>query len=429
MEIISAKYVLTMNNSDDPIEDGAMAVELGKIQEVGQRDDLKKKYPGSVEIENSDYLMMPGLINSHCNLDLKGYQKRNRPLLSEEPETNDYIDWLTDTINYRKNVSTTEIMSSVQDSAQEAIDSGTTCIGGATIFEGTFRLLDEMGIRAIVFNEIFSGKSDVSQDLFENALAIVEKYFDPTKDRKINAGILASAPYLLSKNLLRILAQHAQNDEIPIAIRASESFSEMEFFFDSKGPIGEKLFPSIGWGEELPPAHQKTPINYLHEIGFLNASPSIVGGLHLSDRCIKTLARDMCRIIYCPTYNTYFGHGTLPIEKLQKHGIPISIGTGAPIRSQAFSMWNEMREALKLTAGSPSPREILQMSTISGARALGLENQTGTLAKGKMADYIIVDLPPGHEIDKNYIYGALIRNTHHFNVRKTVVGGEVLKSI
>lgn len=429
MEIISAKYILTLEDGAEPIEDGAIAIELGKIEAVGSRNELRKTYAGALEIEHGSHTLMPGLINAHCHLDLTNFYESNRSLLSEQPARADYTDWLIGIMDYRRNASTTEIITGIQKGAQQAIDSGTTCIGDSTTFEGTYNIFDEMGIRAIIYNDIYSGKAEMAQDLFENALAIVEKYFDPSRNARINVGLSPFSPYLLSRNLLRIISKHAQDSEIPLKIHASESFAEMEFFFDSKGPIGEKVFPSIGWREGLPPAHQKTPVGYLGEIGFLNASPAIVGGIHLSEKCFDLIAKNMCRIIYCPTNNSYFGHGTLPLAKLQNNGIPVGMGTGATHKPQGFSMWDEMREALKMTPGSPTPKEIMQMATIGSARVLGLENQTGTLTKGKMADYIVVDLPPGYEIEKSYIYGALIRNTHHFNVRKTVVAGEVLKSI
>lgn len=429
MEIISARYLLTLINAEEPIEDGAIAVELGRIEDVGTRSELAEKYPGTVEIKHPNHVLLPGLVNAHSYLELTNFYRTRLSVLSAQTSSIDYIDWLVDTIDYRKTVSTTEIINNIQTGAQEAIDSGTTCIGDSTTFEGTYKIFDEMGLRAIIYNEIYSGRTIMAQDLFENALAVAEKYYDPSKNARISVGLSPTAPYLLSKNLLRIISQHAADSELPLKIHASESFAEMEFFFDSKGPIGEKIFPSVGWTDDLPPAHMKTPINYLSEIGFLSVSPAIIGGIHLSDRCFELLARNLCRIIYCPTNNNYFGHGVLPVEKLKAKGIPIGLGTGAVFRPQGLSLWNEMREALKMTPGSPTAREIMQMATIGSARAIGLENQIGTLAKGKMADYIVVDLPPGHEIDKNYIYGALIRNTNHFNVRKVVVGGEVLKSI
>lgn len=429
MEIIGARYALTLKGDGDPVEDGAIAVELGRIEAVGTRQDLKKTYPDAPEVEHPTGVLMPGLVNAHCNLDLTNFYESNRAILGEEPLTSDYIDWIIATINYRKNAPITDTISGIQKGAQSAIDSGTTCIGDSTTFEGTYNVLDEMGLRAIIFNAIYSGRMDAAQDLFENALAIVEKYYTPSKEARITVGLYPVAPYLLSKNLLKIISQHAIDSEIPLKIHAAESFAEMEFFFDSKGLIGERLFPSIGWKDELPPPHLKTPMAYLNGIGFLKSAPAIIGGIHLSDKCFDIIAENMCRIIFCPTNNIYFGHGTLPIEKLRGKKIPIGIGTGAPHKPQGLSMWDEMREVLKITPGSPTPREILQMATIGSARALGLENQIGTLEAGKRADYIVVDLPPGYEIDKSYIYGALIRNTHHFNVRRAVVDGEVLKSI
>lgn len=429
MEIISAKYLLTLNNSDEPIEDGAIAIELGKICDVGTRDELKKKYPGCMETDHPGHVLMPGLINAHCHLDLTGYYEANRAIITEQPETADYIDWLIGLIKYRKNTSAVQKIASIRKGASQAIESGTTCIGDSTTFEGEYCILDETGIRAIIYSEIYSGKTESAQELFENALAIAEKYFDPSKDSRITTGLAPTAPYLLSKNLLKIISQHAINTEIPLKIHAAESFAEMEFFFDSKGAIGERLFPAVGWTAELPPSHLKTPVSFLDEIGFLSASPAIIGAIHLSDKCLRLLARNMCRVVYCPTSNNYFNHGVLPVIKLKKNGIPVGLGTGAPHKPQSYSMWDEMREAMKMTPGSPAPKEIMQMATVGSARVLGLENQVGTLTKGMLADYIIVDLPPGHEFDKNYMYGALIRNTHHFNVRKTVVAGEVLKSI
>lgn len=429
MEIISARYVLPLTNKSEPIENGAIAIELGEIKAVGNRDELKDVYPGAMETDHPERILMPGLVNAHCYLALTSFYETNRAIITDQPETGDYIDWLISTIKFRKSSATANIIASTQKGAAQVIDAGTTCIGDSTTFEGTYKILDEMGLRSIIYNQIYSGKMDTAQELFENALALVEKYFNPSKDARITAGFYPTAPYLLSKNLLKIISQHAINSSVPIKIHASESFAEMEFFFDSKGPIGEKLFPAIGWTGELPPSHLKTPIDYLDGIGFLKASPAIIGGMHLSNKCIPHLSKNMCSIMHCPTNNNFFGHGSFPLKKLRENGIPIGLGTGAPHRPQPFSMWEEMREVLRSTSDSPTPKEIMQMATIGSAKTLGLENQIGTLEAGKRADYIIVDLPPGHEIDKSYIYGALIRNTHHFNVRKTVVDGEVLKNI
>lgn len=429
MELISAKYLLTLTNGDEPLEDGAIAVELGKIEAVGKLQDLRKQFPTALVTNHNNHVLMPGLVNAHCHLDLVSLYEKNKPILKELPESADYIDWLISLINFRKNVTSQELMRGIQKGVQVSFEAGTTCIGDATTFEGTYNIVDEMGIRAVVYNEIYSGKGGLAQELFENALALSEKYFDPCGSSRISSGLSPTATYLLSKNLLNIIAKHAQNSSMPLKIHASESFAEMEFFFDSKGTIGEKLFPAIGWGEELPPSHKKTPISYLSEIGFLAASPAIIGGLHLSENCLKLLARNMCRIIFSPTNSRFFGHGTPPLEKLRKSGIPVGLGTGSPARTCNLSMWDEMREVLRVAEAVVTPKEIMQMATVGSARAMNMENQIGTFAKGKQADYIVVDLPPGYDIDPAYIYGALIKNTNAGNVKKVAVQGDLLKNV
>jgi cytosine/adenosine deaminase-related metal-dependent hydrolase len=420
MELITAKFILPMDG--EAIEDGAIVTEIGKIVAVGKKDDLKKTFPSASVEENPNSVLMPGLVNAHTHLDLTGSFNIG-PDISTPP---DYIEWLLTNLNHRNKSSVREIIINVQKAIGHLIASGTTCIGDMTCFEGLFNVADEMGIRAVIYPEIYAGAGEGAQDRFESALALVEKYPDRASDR-IKAGLAPFSSYLLSKNLLSIIAQHAKNYGVPLQIHAAESFTEMEFFYDSKGSIATTLFPAIGWTDELPPPHHKTPIQFLSEIGFLEASPAIVGGLHLGIRDFTMIARNMCRSIYCPRTNHYLGHGTFPFGKLREHGIPIGIGTDTLNGPSGFNLWDEMRFVFE-TAITPIPaaREILQMATIGGARVLSLENIIGSLTVGKQADYIIIDLP---ECPTNtMIYDVILRSTRQPNVRKVVVAGEILKT-
>jgi cytosine/adenosine deaminase-related metal-dependent hydrolase len=420
MELITAKYVLPMEG--EAIEDGAIATELGKICAVGKADELKKSNQLASIQENPNSVLMPGLINAHTHLDLSGAFNIGQHGASNSP---DYIEWLLTILNHRHKSSIREIIIAIQGAINNLISAGTTCVGDMTCFEGIFNIIEEMGIRAVVFPEIYAGAGEEAQDRFETAMAIVDKYLDKDSDL-VKVGLGPFAPYLLSKNLLSIISQHAKNSGVPIQIHAAESFTEMEFFYDSKGSITTTLFPAIGWTDELPPPHHKTPIQYLGEIGFLEASPAIVGGLHLGIRDFTTIARNMCRAIYCPRTNHFLGHGMFPFGKLREHGIPIGIGTDTLNGPAGFNLWDEMRFVAE-TAITPTPtaRELLHMATIGGARVLSVENITGSLAPGKAADYILIDMPecPTPQL----IYDAVIRHTRLTNVRKAAVAGEILK--
>ena len=415
-----------MINGAPFIENGAIAVELGKIHAFGTFEELETRFPSADVAEYPNDILMPGLINTHCHLDLIDFHERSLIELDNSTPYQDFIDQIIASIEYKHDADPKKVLSGIQKGIDRLIETGTTCIGDMTHFEGTFRMLQEGGLRAIVFPEILAGCSEAAQSRFEIALALVEKYTDASHDR-IRVGLGPYAPYLLSRNLLKIISQHARQSGIQLQIHAAESFAEMEFFFDSQGPIATELFPSLGW-QDLPPAQHKTPVQYLSDIGFLEASATIVGGLHLSVNDFPILRRHLSRIIYCPSANQMMKHGNFPYGKLREFGIPVGLGTDCWGTLKGFNLWDEMRTAV--SEGStplPTPREILQMATIGGARCLGLDHLIGTLEEGKKADYILVQAPKFSSEDE--CYEKLIKETEPHHVKRVVVGGHILKAI
>ena len=424
MEIITASYALPMTNGAPVVENGAIAVELGKIAAFGKLAELEEKYPGVDVKSYPDEILMPGLVNAHCHLDLVDFQEQS--ISESEAPQYDFIEQIISSIEYKHDTEPQKVIAGIQKGINRLIETGTTCVGDMTNFEGSFHLLHENGLRAVVFPEILAGRTEAAQAKFEVALALVDKYTDASHDR-IRVGLGPYAPYLLSRNLLKIISQHAKEAGIQIQIHAAESFAEMEFFFDSQGPIATELFPTLGW-QELPPAQHKTPIQYLAEIGFLEAPATIIGGLHLSANDFPLLRRQLTRIIYCPTTNDIMKHGNFPYGKLREFGIPIGFGTDYWGTRKGWSLWDEMR--LATASGSsplPTAREALQMATIGGARCLGLDHLTGTLEEGKKADYILVHAPDFESDDD--CYARLVAQTDPQHVKRVVVSGHILKAI
>lgn len=426
MEIISAAYALPMTNGDPVISDGAIIVELGKIIAFGPLGELETRFPNAEVKKYPDEILMPGLIDAHCHLDLIDFHEQALVESDIALRAQDFIDQIIASIEYKHDADPKKVIAGIQKGIDRLIETGTTCIGDMTHFEGAFHLLQEAGLRAVVFPEILAGRTEAAQARFEIALALVEKYTDASHDR-IRVGLGPYAPYLLSRNLLKIISQHAKEAGIQLQIHAAESFAEMEFFFDSQGPIATELFPSLGW-QELPPAQHKTPVQYLSEIGFLEAPAAIIGGLHLAANDFPILRRQLTRIVYCPTTNETMKHGNFPYGKLRDFGIPLGLGTDSWGTRKGFSLWDEMRTAL--ASGStplPTPKELLQMATIGGARCLGLDHLTGTLEEGKKADYILVHAPDFSSDDE--CYEKLVRTTEPQHVKRVVVNGHILKAI
>lgn len=417
MELITANFVLPIDH--DPIPNGAVAVEGTKIAAVGTLSDLKAQYPNAAVRTFTSHVLMPGLVNAHAHLDLTYF-------LGED---DNFIHWLISMLKYQRTAEMAQLIPAIQRGLSQVIASGTTCVGDFASCEATFQLAKEMGVRTVIFPTITGGLGVQAQDRFESALALVEKYLDEKEDEgTIHTGLGPLAPYLLSRNLLKITSQHAKELGVPLMIHVTESFSEMEFFFDSQGPIGTELFPSIGWGDELPPAFRKTPIQYLNDIGFLDAQPTIIGGIHLGARDFALLARHMCRVVFCPRANRVFEHGKFPWTKLHDNGIPVALGTEATSNPPDFNLWQEMKAVLEgeLASDKPTAKDLLHMGTMGGARALGLGHRIGSLTPGKLADMIVVEMP--EMVDPHFLHDALIRQTTPLHVRLVMVNGQILKT-
>jgi cytosine/adenosine deaminase-related metal-dependent hydrolase len=411
MEIIAAAYALPMTNGCPVVKDGAIAVELGKITAFGTREELETRFPEAEVKKYPDEILLPGLVDAHCHLDLIDFQEQALVEADIALPQQDFIDQIISSIEYKHDADPKRVIAGAQKGIDRLIETGTTCLGDMTHFEGSFHLLAEAGLRAVIFPEILAGRTEAAQ---------------ASHDR-IRVGLGPYAPYLLSRNLLKIISQHAREAGIQLQIHAAESFAEMEFFFDSQGPIATELFPSLGW-QDLPPAQHKTPIQYLSEIGFLEAPATIIGGLHLAANDFPILRRQLTRIVYCPNTNESMKHGTFPYGKLREFGIPMGLGTDSWATRKGFSLWDEMRAALA-SGSSPLPtaREALQMATIGGARCLGLDHLTGTLEEGKKTDYILVNAVDFSDDDE--CYRQLISRTEPQHVKRVVVNGHILKTI
>jgi cytosine/adenosine deaminase-related metal-dependent hydrolase len=426
MEIIHVSLALPMINGGPVIEDAALAYEFGKIHGFGTLKEIKGRYPDAPVKSYEDSILLPGLVNAHCHLDLVSYYNPFIPSEEMFPEQTDFIENLVSIIDYKQEADPNVVVDGIQKGILRLIETGVTCVGDMTSFEGTFRLLREMGLRAVVFPEILAGRGEAAQHSFEIGLALIEKYTDASHDR-VRVGLGPYAPYVLSRNLLKIISEHAKETSIPISMHAAESFAEMEFFFDSQGPIATDLFPTLGWNE-LPPAHRATPVSYLSEIGFLEAPTTVIGAVQLSGNDFPLLARNLVKAVYCPTSNKVMKHGTFPLGKLTEHGIAVGLGTECWYTRLGFNLWEEMR--LAITRGSdplPSAKQAMFMATVGGSRALGLDHLIGTLEAGKKADFIVIGKPAGDLSEAN-IYDEVVRKTEPQHIKLVVVNGGILKS-
>jgi aminodeoxyfutalosine deaminase len=424
MRILSAKYLITM--AGEPIMDGAVAIEGDEIVDVGQEEDLLNRYKTASHEDYPTHVILPGLINCHTHLDLSLHKDfPGDPVRSEKPSG--FIDWLLGCLEHKKNAESSHLYQAVESGIDACQESGTTCVADMSNYDGIFDVFEQKKMRAVVFPEILSLDSDITKNMFESALAIIEKYAEDESDL-ISVGAAPYSPYTLSRNILRIMSQYCYTSEIPCMIHASESFSEMEFFHDSSGDIATKLFPRIGWNE-MPPEHRITPIEYLLKVGFLISSPLLVGCTQLTTKDLELISKSVSKVVITPRSHENLGQGVVAYRAMVEQNIVTVLGTDGIPSVQTLSLWDEMRafvrqheHTTKLTGA-----EVLAMVTTNAAIALGIDGDVGSIEKGKKADLVLADIssiPTGGDLLMNLIQGI-----NNYHIKSVLINGENVKSM
>lgn len=424
MKIFSAEYVIPL--SGPILFDGAVAIEHGEIIDVGQEEELLKRYPDAQHENYSHHAILPGLINAHAHIDLSLYKNYSGDPVRNVGVKVNYIDWLLGLLKYKHNIDFAHLREAVEEGLDECIQFGTTCVAEMGNYEGIFSILEQKGLRGVVFPEVMSFDSTFSKDLFESAMAIVEKYQEEDSDL-ITVGMGPYAPYLLSRNILRLMAQYCRSSNLPLMMHVSGTFSEMEFFHNSTGDIASKLFPDLGW-EELPPAHQRTPVEHLKEIGFLDCQPILVNCIQTTEKDLDLIAQTGSKIVITPRCGHNMQQGQPNFKKIDEKKILTALGTDGLSTVDTLSLWDEMRAFVEFNLSlSLTGERVLKMVTSHAAQVLGLGEDVGTLEIGKQADLIVVDVSSVKQ-EGDFLMN-LIQTIHDYHIHLVLVRGAVLKSV
>lgn len=420
IQIFTAQHLIPIVG--DTLSPGALAVQAGRILEVGAPEALKSQFPDAVVRDFPRHTLMPGLVNAHAELSLTHYDKYPHPM----PEAKDgrflLMAWLINLSRFKAKLPIPDQQKAIADGLEIVKRSGTTTLGDVCRFPVAIPLYEKSGLRVTVLAEIENLQRATAQEEFEQALALIDE-IDHVGHPRLKPGLAPFSAFTISKNMLRILGNHALQMKIPFHILAALSFSEMEFFYDSQGEVTSVLFKEAGWGEErVPPPHHMTPIQYLHEIGLLKAKPAIFGALHLGPTDGALLANAECLRIFAPSAFEKLQVGEVPWQKILKDRITWALGTWGKAAGSSLDLWDEMRSVFYRMEGiadrEASGLAILQAATLGGAQALGLDAEIGSLQKSKRADFIAVETPK-----EGLSLAGLIEQTRPQNIDVSFVEG------
>ena len=397
--ILHADHLLTMDKDNRIISDGAVLVGAdGRIEAVYQAEVILKAHPQVPVKRLKDRLIMPGLINTHAHSGLLRGTAEGLPVW----------EWLQRFIDPMHRVLTpTEAEIASYLCYAESLLSGTTTIVDMWRFmHGSARAAEELGIRAVLVPYVAEHPDHDYFETLDSNEALIRQWHGGAGGR-IQVWVGLEHMFYATPAAWKRAMQMSQHYQVGFHTHSNESRFDVE---------------------ETQRRHAQRPIEALEQFGLLEAPHTLLAHcVWLSDNEINILARHGVGVAHNPVSNMKLASGAAPVEALLAQGVAVGLGTDGEKENNNLDMFEEMKTSSllaklsKLDAAALDAWSVCRMATIGGARALGLENETGSLEIGKQADLIAVrtDTPR-----LTPLLGGADGNLHH-NLVHAVRGGDV----
>lgn len=402
--LISGGTVLTMNDDNTLIENGAVAVKNDTIIAVGPADGFSR-WRISRTIDADSGIIMPGLVNTHTHAAMTLF----RGLADDLP-----LDaWLNDHIFPAEGgLDHEKVYAGTLLACAEMILSGTTCFCDMYIFEQAVAdAAVHAGMRAVVGEVLYDFPSP-NYGPIEQGFVYTENLMDRFRDDPlVTVAVEPHSPYLCSPDLLRRAHVLARAHGAPLVIHVSETPGEVARSREKYG---------------------RTPVGHLARIGVLSPGLLACHCTVLSGEDIDLLAEFDVKVSHNPESNMKLASGIAPVPELLQAGVCVGLGTDGCASNNDLDLFLEMDTAAKLhkvNTLDPTATDaltILKMATRHGAAALGLEKTTGSLEPGKKADIIVINTRKPHLTPMYNPVSHLVYAVRGSDVTDSVINGRVV---
>lgn len=421
--LLCADYVLPITS--DPIENGAVLIRNGKINDIGEADALRMRYPEESCRNFDDTVLMPGFVDVHCHMDATAL----RGIVHDVP----YSDWRVRVDQYKDKMNAFDKHASALVGCLEAVSAGVTTIADISNSDATVDAMQQLGMRGVVYREVCAMDKSRIDHAMRTASADLDSWSAKADSGRISMGIAPAALFKCHPLVYSRCAEFAGNS-LRVAMHLAGSRDEYDFV-----RRGSSAFSVHGMDEsrgfvECPPWMPTgvTPVNYALNWGAFGAKNTMaINCVHIDDEDLKKLKQYNVSIALAPRANAQLGMGVAPMSEFLKMDFSVGLGTDSPAATDSIDMLAEMRTGMLLQRALNrnnflSASTMLEMATMGGARALNMEHKIGSLEVGKHADIIAVDISQSHQMPTDDIASAVVNTTSASDVVMTMVGGRVL---
>jgi cytosine/adenosine deaminase-related metal-dependent hydrolase len=369
-----ARWVLPI--ASPPLADGVVAVEDDRIAFVGPPAHA----PAGDDVDLGNVLLMPGLVNAHCHLELTAMRGFLEDL--------DFRRWIIRLTGARRAVLDRDaLLDSARYGLAEGVRAGITTYADTCDSGVVVQAMREAGVRGVMYQEVFGpdpAQCEQSMAGLRDRVAGLRYLETPL----VRVGISPHAPYTVSDDLFRAATALAREQHLPMAIHIAESELERAYVVEGSGAFADGLRRR----DIAVSPRAESPIQLLASLGVLDVAPLLIHCVRVDERDIKTIADARAPVAHCPVSNAKLGHGIAPLDELLAAGVVVGLGSDSMASNNRMDLLEEARIALlnqRARIGSwetPEALDVLEMATIGGAHALGLGAAIGTLEPGKQAD-------------------------------------------
>jgi 5-methylthioadenosine/S-adenosylhomocysteine deaminase len=393
--------VVTVDAQHRVIADGAVAIAGGRILAVGPAVEVAARYQGREVLDAGG-----GLINAHTHAPMVLFRG-----IADDLKL---MDWLQKYIfpAEAKNVTAEFVKAGTRLAALEMIRSGTTTFVDMYYFEDQVaEAAKEAGLRTVAGETLIEFPAPDNKTVAD-ALAYTERFLKRwAGDPLVVAAVAPHSTYLANPETLKAARALADEYTAPILIHLSESA-------DEQSQVKER--------------YKKTPTEHLRDLGVLRKGLLGAHGIWLSAGDRALLREAGAGVAHCPQSNMKISSGPAPVREMLAEGMRLGLGTDGAASNNDLDMFEEMLTAALLAKHvtgdptvAPAPA-VLEMATLGGARALGMEDRLGSLQAGKRADLIVVDLSaprlhPLYDAVSHLVYAAKGSDVRHVVIEGKVV--------
>ncbi|CZR63597.1 probable atrazine chlorohydrolase/guanine deaminase [Phialocephala subalpina] len=412
--------IITVDPGRRIIENGAILVVEDTIKDIGLSTDLLAKYPSSATYDLENHIVIPGLISTHMHV--------VQSIFRGTADDVDLVSWMCDRIWVMQgNILPEEAYAAARLSIAEMLLGGTTTFLESLWaerygFDKLVKAVEESGIRGCLGKVVMDVNPDQpafrtkmhsglveGRETLKAAIQMWEKYDGVANDR-VKVWFGARTPGGVTTEFLREMCKEAKERNIHITMHCLEERPDREVFESFK----------------------MSPMEYCDSIGLLSDRAVLIHMCWVEEREMELLRQTGTHIAHCPASNLKLGSGFCPVPKLLKAGVNVGIGCdGAPCNN-TLDLFQEMRLAAWIHKGynlDPkvvSAEEALEMATINGAKALGLDGTIGSLEVGKKADFVGIKLKRAHQVPNYDPVATIVYSTNAGDVDLVVVNGKVV---